>query len=394
MKKDTLIVNAGRSARWAKGVVNPPVQRASTIVFDSIAQLKQATGKKHQGELFYGRRGTQTHFAFQEAMCELEGAAGCALYPSGSAAISGALLSFVKSGDHILVVDNVYEPTRAFCDNVLARMGVTTSYFDPMLPASELASLFQANTRVLFLEAPGSISMEICDIPGFSAVAKVHNALVFLDNTYSAPLLLKPFELGVDICVTAATKYIVGHSDVMLGIATCQQPHWETLREQSYLMGYCTSPDDIYLAARGLRTLSVRLAQHQASALKVAEFLSQHELVDHVRHPALPSCPGHEFWLRDFHGSNGLFSFVLKTGNQAALTALLDGMHHFKMGYSWGGFESLITGNLSLQSLRSATQWQQPGPIIRLHIGLEDPDDLIAELSLALARFKQALTER
>jgi cystathionine beta-lyase len=392
MNKDTKIVSAGRSKKWTKGVVNPPLVRASTVVFETVEEMKHATRNRANQVMFYGRRGTDTSFAFQEAMVELEGGVGCALYPSGTAAISNAILSFVKSGDHILMVDTAYEPTRDFCGKMLANLGVSTTYYDPMI-GEGIRDLIQANTRVLFLESPGSLTMEVQDVPTLARIAHEHDITVMLDNTWASPLNFDPFAHGVDISIQAATKYIVGHSDVMMGTATANAAHWPQLRENSYLMGQCTSPDDIYLAMRGLRTIGVRMRQHQENALKVANWLAQREEVDHLRHPAFDTCPGHEFFKRDFTGSNGLFSFVLNRGNDAALTALLDGMHHFKMGYSWGGFESLILAVNNVQGLRSATQWQAAGPLIRVHVGLEDADDLIADLEQGFARLNQVLDQ-
>jgi len=299
--------------------------------------------------------------------------------------LTSAILSFVEAGDHILVVDSVYEPTRDFCDKILAKMGVETTYYDPMIGA-DIVKLIKANTQLIFLESPGSITMEVQDVPAIAKVAHQHNCLVMLDNTWSAGLHFQPFEHGVDISVQAATKYIVGHSDVMLGTATATEKYWPQLRDNSYLLGQCTSPDDLYLALRGLRTLSVRLRQHQQSALTIAKWLMQRPEVETVLHPALSSCAGHEFFQRDFSGSNGLFSFVLNKGTEKAVTALLDGMQHFKMGYSWGGFESLILANHNVQGLRSVTPWPYQHALIRLHIGLEDVDDLIADLAQGFER--------
>ena len=382
-------MGAGRKKAYTHGVVNPVVQRASTVVFDSVSELKGAAKKRGDKTLFYGRRGTTTHFALQEAITELEGGEGCALYPCGAAAISSALLAFVKAGDHILMVDTVYEPTRDFCDKILAGFGVETTYYPPTI-GSGIKALIKANTKVLFLESPGSITMEIQDVPAMVAVANAQGVMTMLDNTYGNGLHYRPLEHGVDISIQAATKYIVGHSDVMMGVAVANKKYWPTLREHSYLLGQCTSADDAYLALRGLRTMPVRLNQHEKAAIEVATWLEQHDLVDHIRHPAFATCPGHEFFKRDFDGSNGLFSFVMKEGNQIALDAFLDGLTHFKMGFSWGGFESLVTANLSVKGLRSATGWSL-GPVIRLHIGLEDVDDLIADLSQALAIYQQHL---
>lgn len=393
MKKETKIINAGRQSKWTRGVVNPPVERASTVVFDSVKQMKHATANRGNQVLFYGRRGTSTSFAFADAMTELEGGAGCAIYPSGTAAITNAILAFVKTGDHILMVDNTYEPTRDFCDNVLKRMGVATTYYDPMIGAG-IEALIQSNTRILFLESPGSITMEVQDVPTMAAIAHKHNCMVMLDNTWSAGVNFQPFDFGVDISIQAATKYIVGHSDVMLGTAVASEEYWPTLRENSYLMGQCTSPDDLYLAMRGIRTLAVRLKQHQESALKIANWLQTREEVGQILHPAFKSCPGHEFFKRDFSGSNGLFSFVLTRGDQQSLNALLDGMEHFKMGYSWGGFESLILGNTNVGRIRTVTQWDNTYPLIRLHVGLENVDDLIEDLTKGFDRLNQALANR
>lgn len=389
MKRDTRLIHAGRNKKWTGSAVNPPVVRASTIVFDTMQELKEATKQRGNRVPFYGRRGTQTHFAFQEAMCELEGGAGCALYPCGAAAVSGALLAFLKQGDHLLMVDNAYEPTRGLCDKLLAGLGIETTYYDPMVGAS-IVDLIKPNTRVIFLESPGSLTMEVQDIPAICQVAQAHNIITILDNTWASPILCQPFALGVDISIQAATKYIVGHSDVMLGTASATAKHWPQLREHSYLMGYCASADDVYAASRGLRTLGVRLKQHEQSALKVAHWLAARPEVATIRHPAFSDNPGQPFFKRDFTGSNGLFSFVLKQGTAEQVQAFIEGMQHFKMGFSWGGYESLITATMNVQALRTATSWPYSGPLIRLHIGLEDPEDLIADLEQAFLRFATA----
>jgi len=390
MKNNTKIVNAGRSRKWAKSVVNPPVTRASTVVFDSVADMKHATANKANQVLFYGRRGTTTSFAFSDAMTELEGGAGCALFPSGTAAITHSILAFVKTGDHLLMVDTAYEPTRSFCDNVLGKFGVETTYYDPLI-GRHIEALIKPNTRVIFLESPGSLTMEVQDIPAIAKVAHQHGCIVMLDNTWASPINCQPFELGVDVSIQAATKYVVGHSDVMLGTATANDTHWPQLRESSYTMGQCTSPDDLYLALRGIRTLGVRLAQHEKNALIVAKWLQTRDEVATILHPAFDSCPGHEHFTRDFKGANGLFSFVLTRSNDSAVTALLDGMHHFKMGYSWGGFESLILAVKNVNAMRTATTFPHKGALIRLHIGLEDVDDLINDLEAGFNRLNALL---
>jgi cysteine-S-conjugate beta-lyase len=388
MKKDTRLIHAGRSKNYTGSAVNPPVVRASTIVFDTFAELRHATQQRGNRVPYYGRRGTDTHFALQQAICELEGGAGCALYPCGAAAISGALLAFLQSGDHLLMVDSVYEPTRALCDKLLSGLGIEITYYDPQIGAA-IARLIKPNTKVIFLESPGSLTFELQDIPAICAVAQQCNIVTILDNTWASPVLCQPFALGIDVSVQSATKYIVGHSDVMLGTASANDKHWPQLREHSHLLGYCASADDAYTALRGLRTLSVRLQQHEKSALKVAHWLAQRPEVDAVLHPALPTHPGHAIFQRDFCGSNGLFSFVLKQGSQRQIEAFIEGMNHFKLGFSWGGFESLITATMQVQHLRKATVWPYAGPLIRLHIGLEDVDDLIADLTAAFARLAQ-----
>ncbi|MDO6611885.1 cystathionine beta-lyase [Shewanella sp. 1_MG-2023] len=389
-KLATQIVSVGREKKYSKGIINPPVYRASTVVFDTMDDMRFAIKNKTNGEMFYGRRGTPTHFSFQQAISELEGGAGTALYPSGAGAISAALLSFLKSGDHLLMVDSAYEPTRDLCNKLLAGFGIETTYYDPLI-GEGIKDLIQPNTKVLFLESPGSITMEIQDVPTLSRIAHEHDVVVMLDNTWASPINSRPFEMGVDISIQAATKYIVGHSDVMMGTATANEAHWEQLRENSYIMGQTTSPDDVYLAARGLRTLGVRMAQHDKNALKVANWLASRPEVDHLRHPAFETCPGHEFYQRDFSGGNGLFSFVLKQGNLASVTAFVENMRHFKMGFSWGGYESLILGVFGIDRLRTATTWDTSKPLIRLHIGLEDPDDLIADLTEAFERFNAVI---
>lgn len=388
----TKLVSVGRKRKWTHGVVNPPVQRASTVVFNTVAEKQSAAINRTNQTLFYGRRGTHTHFALQDAMAQIENGAGCALYPCGTAAITSAILSFVKSGDHILMVDTCYEPTRDFCNNILKNLGVETTYFSPTI-GHDIEQHIRPNTRLLFLESPGSITMEVQDVPTLSKIAHQHDLIVMLDNTWAAGVNFEALKYGVDISIQAATKYIVGHSDVMLGTAVANEKYWEQLREHSYLLGQCVSADDAYLGLRGIRTLDIRLRQHAENSLTIANWLTSRPEVDHVRHPELPSCPGHEFFKRDFKGGNGLFSFVLKTSYPKATNAFLDTLQHFSMGYSWGGFESLVLANepKSFNSLRTIANPNFKGTLIRVHIGLEDVDDLIADLTAAFEKYNEVL---
>ncbi len=392
MKKDTKIIHAGRDKKWTGQAVSPPVYHASTILFDTVADLKEGLRTFKQKRMFYGRRGTPTHFAFRDAMTQLEGGHDCLVYPSGIAAVSAALLSFLSSGDHLLMVDTCYGPTRALCNKVLKRMGIETSYYNPMV-GSDIGDLIKDNTKAIFCESPGSLTMEIQDIPAISKVAKEKDIVVMLDNTYGNLMNFNPFDHGVDISIQSATKYIVGHSDAMLGTVSATETLWPRLQDNSYFMGQTAAPDDIYLAMRGLKTLSQRIKHHEQSALKVAEWLKDQDVVEKVLHPAFSDCPGHEIWKRDFNGSNGLFSFTLKEkeGSDTAITALLDHFKLFKMGYSWGGFESLVMSFYDLKRERDLNLWDDYGPLVRLHVGLEDVDDLIADLDYGLAHYKKAL---
>ncbi|KFK93511.1 MULTISPECIES: cystathionine beta-lyase [unclassified Serratia (in: enterobacteria)] len=387
---ETALIVAGRSKRYTQGSVNPVTQRASSLVFESVAAKKHATAKRAQGELFYGRRGTLTHFALQDAMTELEGGAGCVLYPCGAAAVSNAILSFVSAGDHVLVTGSAYEPTQDFCTHILGRMNVATSYFDPLI-GSGIADLIQSNTKVVFLESPGSITMEVQDIPAIiSAIRSVNPEIVIMiDNTWAAGVLFKALEFDIDISIQAGTKYIIGHSDYMLGTAVANARCWDQLREYSYLMGQMVDADTAYMASRGLRTLGVRLKQHEQSSITIAEWLAQRPEVAVVNHPALPSCKGHEFYRRDFSGCNGLFSFVLKQRlSDTQLADYLDNFNHFSMAYSWGGYESLILANQpeELAAIRPAGGVDFSGTLVRVHIGLENVQDLIDDLAAGFKR--------
>ena len=387
---ETKLVSAGRSKKYTLGSVNSVIQRASSLVFDTVEAKKHATRNRANGELFYGRRGTLTHFSLQEAMCELEGGAGCALFPCGAAAVANTILAFVEQGDHVLMTNTAYEPSQDFCTKVLARLGVTTGWFDPLVGA-DIVKHIQPNTKVVFLESPGSITMEVHDIPAIvGAVRRVApDAVIMIDNTWAAGVLFKALDFGIDISIQAGTKYLIGHSDAMVGTAVSNARCWEQLRENAYLMGQMLDADTAYMTSRGLRTLGVRLRQHHESSLKVAEWLANHPQVARVNHPALPGSKGHEFWKRDFTGSSGLFSFVLnKRLSNEALSAYLDNFSLFSMAYSWGGFESLILPNQPehIAAIRPEGDVDFTGTLIRLHICLENVDDLIADLAAGFTR--------
>ena len=387
---DTALVNAGRSKKYTQGSVNSVIQRASSLVFDTVAAKKHATHNRANGELFYGRRGTLTHFSLQEAMCELEGGAGCALFPCGAAAVANTILAFVEQGDNVLMTNTAYEPSQDFCTKILGKLGVTTSWFDPMI-GEGIAALIKPNTKIVFLESPGSITMEVHDIPAIVAAVRrvAPEAIIMIDNTWAAGILFKALDFGIDISIQAGTKYLIGHSDAMVGTAVSNERCWAQLRENAYLMGQMLDADTAYMTSRGLRTLGVRLRQHHESSLKVAEWLAQQPQVERVNHPALPGSKGHEFWKRDFTGSSGLFSFVLKKHlNDEELANYLDNFSLFSMAYSWGGFESLILANQpsELASIRPEGKIDFTGTLVRVHIGLENVDDLIADLAAGFAR--------
>ncbi|OOH87583.1 cystathionine beta-lyase [Pasteurellaceae bacterium 15-036681] len=389
---DTKLIHAGRKSRYTQGSVNSVIQRASSLVFETVADKKEATRNRYKGALFYGRRGTLTHFALQDAMCELEGGAGCYLYPCGAAAVSNSILAFVAQGDHVLMTGAAYEPTQDFCNIVLKRMGISTTYYDPMI-GDKIAELIQPNTKVLFLESPSSLTMEVPDIPTIVKTARAINPeiVIMIDNTWSAGVLFPALEYGIDISIQAGTKYLVGHSDAMIGTAVSNARCWDQLRENSYLMGQMVDADTAYMTARGLRTLGVRLKQHHESSIQIAKWLVTRPEVKAVYHPALPSCFGHENFIRDFKGSSGLFSFELcKKLTDGELANFLDHFELFTMAYSWGGYESLILANQpeEIARIRPAINRKLTGTLIRVHIGLEAVEDLIADLDAGLARIK------
>ena len=383
-RTDTKIVQSGRRKEWIGQMVNVPVSRTSTVLFDSLADMHASYPPK-QGRPSYGRHGTYTQWSLAEALTELEpGAAGTVLFPSGVAAIAVALLSILSPGDELLMVDSTYGPTRIFCDKELKRLGIATRYYDPRAASDEVASMIGGKTRAIFLESPGSLTFEVQDVPGICAIAHERGLTTLLDNTWATPLFFPAVGHGVDLAILAGTKYISGHSDVMVGSVTVVQSHWAQIQRTAALYGQYLSPDDAFLAARGLRTLSVRLRQHEANGLKVARWLDEQPQVARLLHPAFESCPGHKSWERDFSGSTGLFSFVLKGGDEAARDKLIDSLELFGIGYSWGGFESLA---VPADATRTAHKPEYEGPLVRLHIGLEDPDDLIADLARVLAQY-------
>jgi cysteine-S-conjugate beta-lyase len=385
LKAATRLVTGGRDPAANHGFVNPPVYHASTVLYPTAEDFRARRARYR-----YGRHGTPTSEALETALRELEGpnCAGVTLAPSGLAAISVALLSVLKAGDHVLVTDSVYLPTRKFCNGLLARYGITTSYYDPLIGAG-IAALIQPNTRAVFVEAPGSLSFEMQDVPAIAAAAHAKGAAVLMDNTWATPLYFAAFEKGVDLSIQAGTKYIGGHSDIMFGTVSANQATWGRLNDTAHELGICVGPDDVYLATRGLRSMGVRLAHQHQSGLKVARWLERRPEVLRVLHPALESDPGHAIWKRDFTGASSLFSMVLKPVREAAVNAFLDELKLFGMGASWGGFESLATP-FDCASFRTATLWAPGGPTVRLHIGLEDVDDLTGDLERGFAAMAAA----
>jgi cystathionine beta-lyase len=378
-KPETALVNGGRRKEWRGKLVNPPVDRGSTILFDDVEELRAA--KPGLGHYYYGLHGWPTQWALAEALTALDpGAAGTALTQNGLSAVTGALSAVLSAGDELLMVDSVYGPTRRFCDDVLTRFGVSTRYYDPLAGASELEIMIGENSRAIFLESPGSHTFEVQDVPGICTMARKHGLVTLLDNTWATSLLFPAIAHGVDISIQALSKYVGGHSDLLLGAITCNAEWYERVQRAVWDFGHAAPPDDSWLASRGLRTLAVRMKRHEESALKVAHWLAEQPKVARILHPAFESCPGHGYWKRDFKGSAGLFSFALH-GTPADRDAVIDRLKLFGIGYSWGGFESLA---IPAEPTRTVTDPQWGGPLIRLQIGLEDPDDLIADLAAAL----------
>lgn len=375
----TRLAHSGRHPEAFHGFVNPPVVHASTVLFPDTQTMLSGGQTFH-----YARRGNPTTNALEEAIAELEGAAGARLAPSGLAAVTLALLSCLSSGDHLLVTDSAYGPTRNFAETVLRRMGVDVEYYDPTLGAA-LAGLFRPTTRAVMTEAPGSLTFEMQDIPAIAEIAHAHGALVVMDNTWATPIFFDAIGHGVDLSVQAGTKYLVGHSDAMLGTVAASPRAWEGLQATYGAMGLHVGPDDVFLGLRGLRTLKVRLDRHMEAGLEIARWLETRAEVARVRHPALPSDPGHALWQRDFTGASGLFAFDFTDDvTQAQAHAFLDALTLFGLGYSWGGFESLAIP-VRLKGARTATPLPAGGPSVRLHIGLEDTADIRADLEAGFA---------
>lgn len=383
LKTRTKLVYAGRHPSQQHGFVNTPIYRGSTVLFPTFHDLVT-----RNAEFTYGTQGSPTTKALTDAWTELSGAAGTILAPTGLAAITLALLTAVKAGDHILVTDSIYRPSRIFCDTVLARMGVETTYFDPWIGAG-VERLIRPNTSVIFLETPGSQSFELPDVPAIAALAREKGVCAILDNTWATPLFFPPHERGADMAIEAGTKYLSGHSDLLLGLVSANSEWFGRLHATADAFAMCAGPEDVFLALRGLRTLELRLREAERQALDIARWLEGRPEVAAVLHPALPSCPGHALWKRDFSGSSGLFSVLLAPCPQKAVAAMLDGLELFGMGFSWGGFESLVIP-FDCHSYRTATPWNPPGPTLRFNIGLEDAEDLKADLDRGFQRLRKA----
>lgn len=386
MHDETKLVHAGRHPERFEGAVNPPVFHASTILAQSLEEWdrKAADRARELPGTYYGRTGTPTTHALEEALATLEGAHRCVLFPSGLAACTGALLAYLGTGEHVLMADSVYGPTRHVATHLLKRYGVETTFYDPLIGA-DIEQLIRPNTRVIFVESPGSLTFEVQDIPAISEVAHRHGITVIMDNTWGTPLYFKALEHGVDVSIQAATKYVVGHADALLGTVSCTREAWPRLKATHYELGQTAGPDDVYLAQRGLRTMGVRLKQHWETGLRLAEWLAARPEVSRVLHPALPGDPGHALWRRDFKGACGLFGVVLKPVAPEAFRAFIDGLELYGLGASWGGYESLIMP-FDPASQRSATRWTEEGPCFRIHAGLEHVDDLLADLRAGFER--------
>jgi len=388
MEKETRLVHAGRDPGGHQGAVNPPLYRASTILYPTLAAYEKRNERIYTS-YGYGIHGTPTTVALAEAIAELSGGVRTVLLSSGLSAVTQALTAFLRTGDHLLIADTVYGPTRVFCTEVLSRYGVDVTFYDPLIGAG-IAGLVRPSTRVVYLESPGSQTFEIQDVPAIAAVARPHGALVMLDNTWATPLHFRSFEHGVDVEIQALTKFVAGHSDLLLGAVTTRTEElYRVARDGASTFGDCPAPDVCYEALRGLRTLAVRLRHHEASALRIAEWLTRRPEVARVLHPGLPQDPGHAIWKRDFRGASSLFGVLLRTRSERAVAAMVDELQLFKIGASFGGFESLV---VPARPVRTARPWPAPGFLLRLHVGLEAVEDLIADLEAGLGRLSAVLT--
>ena len=384
---NTLAAHLGRDTEASSGFVNLPIYHGSTVLYSNFDEFEKFQSKRDGlNQVTYGRNGTPLSFALEKSIAQLEGGFAGISVSSGLAAITGSLTAFTQSGSHVLMTDSVYLPTRAFCDKVLAHYGVETTYYDPNI-GSDIQKLIRPNTSVIFLESPGSQTFEVQDIPAITEVAKQFNIVTMIDNTWATPVYLKPFDLGVDISIHAATKYITGHSDAMLGVITATEECFFKLRENIRLFGQCAGPDAVFFGLRGLRSMPMRLRQHYDSGMVIAKWLCERSEVSRVIHPALPSHPKHEIWKRDFKGACGLFAFVLEPCSKSAVRKFLDASKLFGLGYSWGGFESLMIP-FDPSSYRTATKWEIEGNAIRIHVGLEDTQDLIADLEMCFDQLR------
>ena len=384
-RPDTQLAHLGRDSANNHGIVNPPVYHASTVLYDSLADVRARQKPLRKGHTQYGRAGTPTTFAFEDTVAALEGGFGAVALPSGLAAVAASYLAFTARGDHILVSDSVYQPNRNFCEGPLKDFDVETEFYDPCVGA-DIAKLIRPNTRLVFVESPGSLTFEVQDLPAIATAAHARGVLVLADNTWASPLYCRALDLGADLAIHAGTKYLVGHADAMLGVIVAKSEElYQQVRTRSQLYGYAVGPDDIYLGLRGIRTLSLRLARHQETGLKLARWLQTRPEVAEVFHPALPESTGHPLWRRDFKGASGLFGLALKPCSETQVAALLDGLKLFGMGFSWGGYESLCVFT-NPKDIRSAVPWRHEGPTLRIHAGLEDAEDLISDFAAGLDR--------
>ena len=377
-KNDTKIILSGKSQKSKSSFVNSPIYKGSTVLFKTVEDMNKSMKRKNTQTLAYGRFGSPSTFEFEKAIAEIDEGYSAVATSSGTAAIVASLLAVLKTGDHILITDSVYGVTKNLAKGLLNNMGITTTFYKPDI-GKEINRLIKKNTKVIFIESPGSLTFEIQNVPMLVEIAKKNNLITIMDNTWATPLFFKPFYNGIDISIQSATKYIVGHSDAMLGVITTNKNYTKCVREAAHNMGSCPSPEDIYLGIRGLKTLSIRLQKHQQSASKVIEWLKTQDVTDTILYPALPDNPGYKIWKRDFLGASGLFGIKLKNTKKSLVNKMLNNLKLFNMGYSWGGYESLILP-IKPEKLRDTYKWKNDCGTLRIHVGLEDPDDLINDL--------------